>query len=94
MSYSWTGLMKLLQASQQDRSGYLQEVAEFQRVEAEQGAPVVVMVTSRTVVADRVTIPDGTTVVKLDPFSDEDIIDWISRWRNANWDAITSGRMG
>ena len=88
------GLDELLQASQQDRSGYLQEVAEFQRVEAEQGAPVVVMVTSRTVVADRVTIPDGTTVVKLDPFSDEDIIDWISRWRNANWDAITSGRMG
>jgi hypothetical protein len=88
------GLDELLQASQHDRSGYLQQVTEFQRVEAEQGTPVVVLVTSRTVVADRVTIPDGTTVVKLDPFSDDDIADWVQRWASVNARAIAAGRMG
>jgi hypothetical protein len=47
------GLDELLQASQHDRSSYLQQIAEFQRLEAEQERPVVVIVTSRTVVADR-----------------------------------------
>ena len=61
------GLDELLQASNSDRSGYLQEVMEFQRLEAEQEPPVIVAVTSRTVVADRVDIPRGTTVVKLTP---------------------------
>jgi energy-coupling factor transporter ATP-binding protein EcfA2 len=88
------GLDELLQASQHDRSGYLQEVTEFQRVEAEQGTPVVVLVTSRTVVADRVTIPDGTTVVKLDPFSDDDIADWVRRWASVNARGIAAGRIG
>jgi len=88
------GLDELLQASQHDRSGYLQEVTEFQRVEAEQGMPVVVLVTSRTVVADRVTIPDGTTVVKLDPFSDDDIVGWVRCWASVNARAIAAGRMG
>ena len=48
------GLDELLQATQNDRSGYLHEVMEFQRREGEQRRPVVVVVTSRTVVADRV----------------------------------------
>jgi hypothetical protein len=88
------GLDELLQASQHDRSGYLQDVTEFQRIEAAQGTPVVVLVTSRTVVADRVTIPDGTTVVKLDPFTDDDIVDWVERWTSVNARAIAAGRMG
>src|SRR5690349_13744765 len=36
------GLDELLQASTNDRSGYLQEVMNFQRIEAEQERPVVV----------------------------------------------------
>ena len=88
------GLDELLQASQHDRSGYLQDVTDFQRIEAAQGTPVVVLVTSRTVVADRVTIPDGTTVVKLDPFTDHDIADWVDRWTSVNARAIAAGRMG
>jgi hypothetical protein len=47
------GLDELLQAATNDRSGYLQEVMEFQRVEAAQHRPVMVVVTSRTVVAER-----------------------------------------
>jgi hypothetical protein len=87
------GLDELLQASQDDRSGYLQDVMEFQQHEAEQRQPVVVVVTSRTVVADRVDIPDGTTVVKLDFFSEPDIADWLDRWRRVNAAAISAGTM-
>ncbi len=62
------GLDELLQASEHDRSSYLVDIMRnFQSVEAAQLRPVVVIVTSRTVVADRVYIPDGTTIVKLDP---------------------------
>jgi hypothetical protein len=87
------GLDELLQASQQDRSGYLQEVMEFQRREADQQQPVVVIVTSRTVVADRVNIPPGTAIVKLDPFIDDDIADWLGRWNRINAAAITVGKV-
>jgi hypothetical protein len=84
------GLDELLQASQQDRSGYLQEVLEFQRREAEQQLPVIVIVTSRTVVADRVTIPRETVVLKLDPFNDDDIADWLAGWNRINSAAISA----
>jgi hypothetical protein len=87
------GLDELLQASRNDRSGYLQEIMEFQRIETEQERPVVVIVTSRVVVADRVNIPRGTTVVKLDTFTDHDIADWLSRWSEANAAAVTAGTM-
>ena len=85
------GLDELLQASNSDRSGYLQEVEDFQRAEAQQQQPVVVIVTSRTVVADRVDIPYGTSIVKLDFFSDTDITEWLRRWRRANAGGIASG---
>lgn len=85
------GLDELLQATSNDRSGYLQEIMEFQRTEAEQERPVIVIVTSRTVVADRVDIPLGTTVVKLDYFHETDIAKWLSRWREANSSLIASG---
>lgn len=85
------GLDELLQASSSDRSGYLQEVMEFQRVEAVQEQPIVVVVTSRSVVADRVEIPAGTTIVKLDFFDDPDIHEWLRRWARANADLISVG---
>jgi len=87
------GLDELLQATDHDRSGYLQEVMEFQRIEAEQGRPVVVVVTSRTVVADRVDIPDGTTIVKLDGFEQPDIEEWLRRWHRGNAAAIRAGKV-
>jgi hypothetical protein len=87
------GLDELLQASSSDRSGYLQEVAAFQDAEAAQERPLVVIVTSRIVVADRVDIPYGTVVVKLDTFSDEDIADWLCRWQDGNSAAIDAGKV-
>jgi hypothetical protein len=88
------GLDELLQASEHDRSRYLEDVMGFQEREAMQRRPVVAVVTSRTVVADRVRIPDGTTIVKLDPFNDDDIAEWLGRWKRANQVAIEGGRMG
>jgi hypothetical protein len=85
------GLDELLQASKTDRSGYLREVIQFQQREADQDRPVAVLVTSRTVVADRVDIPPGTTVVKLADFTGEQTADWLRRWHDANAAAIESG---
>ncbi len=78
------GLDELLQATASGRPGYLQEVAEFQRREADQERPVVVLVTSRTVVADRVRIPAGTTLVRLEEFDDAQVADWLARWNHGN----------
>ena len=87
------GLDELLQATGNDRSGYLQEVAEFQRTEAEQRQPVVVVVTSRTVVADRVDVPRGAVIVKLDEFTESDVEEWLARWHRANAAAIAAGKI-
>ena len=88
------GLDELLQASDHDRSRYLEDVLEFQEREANQRRPVVVIVTSRTVVADRVRIPRGTTIVKLDSFTADDVADWVVRWNLGNADAIAAGSIG
>ncbi|XVU21558.1 NACHT domain-containing protein [Actinoplanes sp. CA-054009] len=78
------GLDELLQASPVDRSAYLGEVMEFQRAEAAQDQPVMVVVTSRTIVADRFDIPPGTLVVKLEDFDDDQVRRWLVAWRQAN----------
>lgn len=78
------GLDELLQATSQDRHGYLQEVQEFQRREALVGSPVAVVVTSRTLVADRVNIPQGSPVVALDAFDESQIETWIDHWNRFN----------
>ncbi|MEU6037286.1 AAA family ATPase [Actinomadura sp. NPDC047616] len=86
------GLDELIQAAG-DRGSYLLDVLDFQRREAEQDRPVVVIVTSRTVVADRVRIPGGTPVVKLEDFDEEQTNAWIRIWNRANAAAIESGRV-
>ncbi|MGZ3142689.1 NACHT domain-containing protein [Lentzea chajnantorensis] len=78
------GLDELLRASPTDRLDYLHQVAEFQRVEAVLGRPVAVVVTSRTVVADRVEIPEGSPVVTIADFTDAQVRVWLSRWNRVN----------
>ncbi|MFI6921529.1 NACHT domain-containing protein [Nonomuraea spiralis] len=89
------GLDELLQAASgsRDRRGYLQEIMDFQRTEGQQGFPVAVIVTSRTVVADRVLITEGTPIIKLDDFENMQITEWLNRWNEVNRAAVTSGRM-
>lgn len=78
------GLDELLQATNQDRHGYLHEIMEFQRVESVMERPVAVIVTSRTLVADRVAIPNQAPVVEIEAFEEPQIADWIERWNRAN----------
>ncbi|MBB4967533.1 hypothetical protein F4559_004892 [Saccharothrix violaceirubra] len=87
------GLDELLQATTDDRSGYLHDIVEFQRVEAAMGHPVAVVVTSRTLVADRLRIPGATPVLNLEEFDADRIRDWVRRWNAVNFDLPFSAEL-
>ncbi|MFF6782762.1 NACHT domain-containing protein [Streptomyces sp. NPDC012510] len=83
------GFDELLQAGAQRLGShrqwtYLSDVESFQRREAEQGRPLVVVVTSRTVVADRAAIPTESQVLRLEPFAEPEIDRWLSIWNRTN----------
>jgi hypothetical protein len=78
------GFDELLQATGVSQSDYLTRVAAFQRREADQGRPVVVLLTSRTSVADRVRLPEGTVAVRLEPFDAPRVDAWLRTWNTAN----------
>ncbi len=80
------GLDELLQATGVHRSDYLSRVADFQRREAELGRPAVVLVTTRTAVADRMRFPPGCLTIRLDPFNAEQVHRWLAVWNAANHD--------
>jgi hypothetical protein len=82
------GLDEMLQATDRDRARYLHEVTEFQWREATQGRPVVVLVTSRTLVADRVEVPSGTPVIKLEAFDSSQVEQWREVWNACNQASI------
>ncbi|MEU4271847.1 hypothetical protein [Streptomyces sp. NPDC026092] len=63
---------------------YLRDIERIQEREAEWGRPTVVVVTSRTVVADRAHTPAATTVLRLEPFDDARIGRWLACWERAN----------
>ncbi|WP_159403663.1 XRE family transcriptional regulator [Streptomyces sp. NRRL S-646] len=68
--------------------GYLREVERFQEREAELGRPLIVIVTSRTVVADRAEIPRNSQVLRLEPFGDRQIERWLEIWNTVNADHL------
>lgn len=79
------GFDELLQATGIGQTDYLEQIARFQEREADQGRPVAVVVTSRSAVADRARIPSaGATVVKLEPFSDQQVNQWLGIWNAGN----------
>ncbi|MEU3458090.1 hypothetical protein ABZ671_31555 [Micromonospora sp. NPDC006766] len=78
------GYDELLQASGANRANYLEQVRDFQRREAELGRPLVVLVTSRTVVADRVRVPEGSIVLRIEPFDETQIRRWLDAWATTN----------
>lgn len=59
------GFDELLQATGVNQTDYLTKVANFQRREEQQGRPVVVVVTSRTSVADRARAPEDMVALRL-----------------------------
>jgi hypothetical protein len=78
------GLDELMQATGVSQSNYLDAVVEFQEREANLGFPVAVIVTSRTVVADRTRIPNGCLLVRLDEFTLDQVSYWLRAWNTAN----------
>jgi hypothetical protein len=84
------GFDELLQATGVDRSDYLERVQEFQQQQEALGQPVAVLVTSRTVVANRARFPDGTTVIRLEPFDDAQIEHILGVWNRANAPAFAA----
>ncbi|WP_249187095.1 NACHT domain-containing NTPase [Nocardiopsis sp. MG754419] len=82
------GFDELLQATGVDRSDYLERVQEFQRQQEAMGRPVVVIVTSRTLVADRTRFPTQTTVLRLEPFDEARIGAMLRVWNAANEHAL------
>ncbi|MFE3453056.1 NACHT domain-containing protein [Nonomuraea sp. NPDC059194] len=78
------GFDELLQATGVRQSDYLARAARFQQREHALGRAVAIIVTSRTAVADRTDYPDGTTVVRLEPFDREQIAAWLRVWNTTN----------
>ena len=78
------GFDELVQASGANRADYLEQVRQFQQRESERGRPVVVLVTTRIAVADRARMPDGSVVLRLEPFDDQQIEAWLNVWSATN----------
>jgi hypothetical protein len=84
------GFDELLQATGVSQSDYLLKLARFQQREADQGRPVIVLVTSRIAVSDRVRYPDGTIALRLEPFRDDQIGSWLRIWNACNEQLVTT----
>ena len=84
------GFDELLQATGVNQSDYLLKLARFQQREADQGRPVIVLVTSRIAVSDRVRYPDGTIALRLEPFRNDQIASWLRTWNASNEQLITA----
>ncbi|MGR6921115.1 NACHT N-terminal helical domain 7-containing protein [[Actinomadura] parvosata] len=78
------GFDELLQATRIGNSDYLERVAAFQEREAAHGRPTAVIVTSRTAVADRARVPLGSAMIRLEPFQQAQIAQWVSIWNRTN----------
>ena len=78
------GFDELVQASGINRYDYLEQVRDFQRVQARIGRPLAVVVTSRTLVAGRTRFPHGTVTVRLLPFDQEQVRAWLEAWNRRN----------
>lgn len=78
------GFDELLQATGVSQTDYLDRIARFQLREQSQHRPVAVVITSRTAVADRAAVPPGTVVLRLEPFGEAQITQWLEVWNQTN----------
>ena len=78
------GFDELLQSTGTSHSSYLEQVRDFQHRETDQGRRVAFIVTSRTIVANRVRFPERTVIIKMEPFNDQQIRSWVKIWNRAN----------
>ncbi|MEV5614151.1 helix-turn-helix domain-containing protein [Streptomyces sp. NPDC052225] len=78
------GFDELVQAAERSHWDYLEQVERFQAREAAAGRPLAVVVTSRTVVAHRSRIPDGTRGLYLEAFDAARRERWLATWNTVN----------
>uniref|UniRef100_UPI003D7653AE NACHT domain-containing protein n=1 Tax=Streptomyces sp. Tue6028 TaxID=2036037 RepID=UPI003D7653AE len=78
------GFDELLQATGLHQSDYLERVAHFQQREAALGRPLAIVVTTRTVVADRARLTPGGIAIRLEPFSTVQTGRWLEMWNQKN----------
>jgi hypothetical protein len=78
------GFDELVQATSLNRYDYLEQVREFQHRQAHAGHPVAVIVTSRTVVADHTRFPADSLALRLQPFTDDQVQQWLEVWNRYN----------
>ncbi|BCY07420.1 NACHT domain-containing NTPase [Actinoplanes sp. L3-i22] len=78
------GLDELIQATETTQSDYIERVTDFQRDEWADGNAVITVITSRHLVMDRVRVPEGTTLIRLEDFSEEQVRRWTATWNLAN----------
>ncbi|MFD0472119.1 NACHT domain-containing protein [Nonomuraea thailandensis] len=83
------GFDELLQATGVSQTDYLERVAQFQHEQAEKGRALAVIVTSRIAVADRARLPQLSYVIRLEPFEDDQIRQWVTVWNDANHEYFT-----
>jgi hypothetical protein len=85
------GLDELLQLSPREGLGrYLEWLADFQELESELGHPVIAIATARTVVMDRIYVPSRIVVIKLEDFSQDQILSWLKAWNQQNSEYFAS----
>jgi hypothetical protein len=86
------GFDELLQATGVSQTDYLNKVMGFQDREAslDRPVPVAILVTSRTAVADRAKPPPGMVVVRLEPFREAQISQWLDVWNGLNARGLAS----
>jgi hypothetical protein len=79
------GYDELLQASGKTYADYINRIVEFQhRQLITSGVLVKCILTSRITLINKVEVPDGSIVIKLSDFNDEQIGTWIKIWNDAN----------
>ena len=78
------GLDELIQVTGVTQTGYLHEVARFQQQELGMESPVIVIVTSRMIVADRTSLPPGSILLRLEDFDEPRVERWLDVWRLTN----------
>ena len=84
------GYDELLQASGKVYAGFLTSIQQFQKREIEQRRPVRVIVTSRITLIDKTSIPEGSTILRLLEFNEEQRNKWIQVWNKANKEYFNS----
>lgn len=79
------GYDELLQASGRTYADYVTKITEFQRQQrVTSGIQVKCILTSRTTLIDKASIPRGSTVIKLSDFDEERINRWTEIWNDTN----------